>query len=62
MKSHGRIEAPHFVAGLTAIDSRVTVAAPIIRYMLGWTEDRVSQYARSKKWFVQWEPDLGGKK
>lgn len=42
-----RIEAPHFVAG---IDDEA--AAPIIRYMLGWSEQRIFDYCRRKGWSV----------
>jgi hypothetical protein len=44
-----RIEAPHFVAGLET-DGVVRLAAPIIRYMVGWSDDRVRAYVSSKGW------------
>jgi len=58
-----QITAPHFCAGL--ILSRVhggwtvTEAAPIVRYMLGWSSDRVKSYAGLKGWkAVRAEPPV----
>ncbi len=47
-----RIVSPHFVAGLEATD-RVIRAAPVIRYMVGWTGKQVASYCKSKGW--TWE-------
>lgn len=47
-----QITAPHFVAGLIFIDRKVVEAAPIIRYMEGWTADLVKQYVDKKKWSI----------
>lgn len=44
-----RIVAPHFVAGLET-DGTVRRAAPIIAYMIGWTDDQVREYVARKKW------------
>lgn len=44
-----RITAPHFCAGLI-IKER---AAPIIRYMLCWNENRVRFYCSQKNWAVE---------
>lgn len=44
-----RIVAPHFVAGLET-DGTVRRAAPIIRYMVGWTDDKVRDYVKKKGW------------
>ncbi len=44
------IEAPHFAAGIVARDGKVTVAAPILIYMLGWDGKQVADYCRSKGW------------
>lgn len=46
----GRIVAPHFVAGIVIEDGKVVRAAPIVRYMLGWSEDRVREYVNRKGW------------
>jgi hypothetical protein len=50
-----QITAPHFCAGFI-IEPRgdwyVTEAAPIIRYMVGWSTTRVSDYCRRKGWLV----------
>jgi hypothetical protein len=49
-----QITAPHFCAGLVL--SRVyggwtvTAAAPLVRYMLGWSADRVKSYVTLKGW------------
>ena len=44
-----RIVAPHFVAGLET-DGTVQRAAPIIKYMVGWTDDHVRAYVKEKGW------------
>jgi hypothetical protein len=41
-----RICAPHFVAGLVP----GVVAAPIIRYMLHWSDERIITYCHGKGW------------
>jgi hypothetical protein len=48
-----RIEAPHFVAGLTATGRRIDRAAPIIGYMVGWSVRKVISYCRRKGWQLQ---------
>ena len=48
-----RIVAPHFVAGVVLKDERVIYAAPILKWMAGWTVDRVEGYCRSKGWEFQ---------
>lgn len=48
-----RIEAKHFVAGLVLEADKVIIAAPIIRYMLGWSRERVREYAGEKGWRAQ---------
>jgi hypothetical protein len=46
-----RIKAPHFVAGVVLnADGRVERAAPIVRYMMGWSLDRISGYCLRKGW------------
>lgn len=49
-----RIEAPHLVAGGDVQDGRCVRAAPIIRYMEGWTEERIGDYCRCKGWACGW--------
>jgi hypothetical protein len=44
------IDAPNFCAGLVARDGRVIEAAPILRYMKGWTGRRVADYCMAKGW------------
>lgn len=46
----GRIVAPHFVAGVIVEEGNVTRAAPIVGYMLGWSEERVRTYVRRRGW------------
>lgn len=44
-----RISAPHFVAGIV----RGGEAAPILRYMQGWTLKRIKDYCAHKGWLVE---------
>ena len=46
------IQAPHFAAGLVVVDWRVAEAAPILRYMLGWSRSRVEGYCAGKRWHL----------
>lgn len=48
-----RVVAPHFVCGVAFTQKRVVDAAPICRYMLGWTKDRFIEYTKGKGW--KWE-------
>jgi hypothetical protein len=43
---------PAFCAGVVLRDGAVIRAAPIVRYMTGWTEDGVSAYAARRGWSV----------
>jgi len=52
-----RIVAPRFVAGGYAQDGVITLAAPIIHYLVGWTIAQVQQYLADKKWKLKWLPD-----
>lgn len=45
-----QIDSGYFCAVVCLWDDRVLVAAPILKYMLGWTKDRVLEYAKEKKW------------
>jgi len=48
--SLAKVNAPHFCAGLEIHDVMVYNAAPILKYMIGWTADRVRRYCQSKGW------------
>ena len=47
------IDAPHFYAGVILGNGCVIEAAPILRYMVGWTEARVRGYCARKGWTIQ---------
>lgn len=47
-----RITAPYLVAGFE-FDGVVRRAAPIIRYMTGWSQERVAAYATRKGWQLE---------
>lgn len=44
-----RVVAPHFVAGFET-DGTVRRAAPIIKYLVGKTNDQARAYIQSKGW------------
>ena len=45
------IDAPHFCAAVVLTPGGiVTRAAPILKYMEGWTKERVFAYCRKKGW------------
>lgn len=44
-----RVVAPHFVAGLVS-DGIVREAAPILKYTVGWPDDRARSYFAAKGW------------
>lgn len=46
------IDAPHFYAGVVLDDDVVTIAAPIVKYMRGWSRDKVREYCRAKGWKI----------
>jgi len=46
------IVAPHFYCGIVLREDRVIEAAPIVRYMRGWSRDRVREYCAGKRWKV----------
>jgi len=48
-----QVTAPHFCAGVVLTNDVVTEAAPILRYMVGWSRDRVRDYASGKGWQVK---------
>lgn len=47
-----RIEAPTFVAGIELLNGVAFRAAPILKYTVGWSQDRILKYASSKRWTV----------
>lgn len=55
-----RIVSDHFAAGIVVKDDKVILAAPILKYMTGWSSDRVRQYVSKKGWgaFVVKRPNL----
>ncbi len=49
-----RIDSGYFIAGVIFNNQGVVVrAAPIVKYMKGWSKDSVIAYATRKGW--QWE-------
>jgi hypothetical protein len=44
-----RVVAPHFVAGFLT-DGTVQCAAPILKYMKGWGDDRARDYIKAQGW------------
>ena len=50
MNSLYQIKAKHFVAGLETKHSVVIFTAPIIKYMVGWSLERVKEYCQRKEW------------
>lgn len=46
------IDAPDFMAGIVLRHDRVIEAADIVRYMRGWSRDRVRAYCAQKGWRV----------
>jgi len=57
METLAEIDAPHFNCGIVLQNDRVVEAAPIVKYMKGWTRMRVRSYCRDKGWKVSvvWE-------
>jgi hypothetical protein len=45
-----RVVAPHFVAGFETDGSRVVRAAPILKYLIGNTEEYARHYLKQKGW------------
>jgi hypothetical protein len=48
-----QITAPHFCAGVDLENNKVIAYAPIVKYMKGWTENKIRNYCKSKKWDVK---------
>ena len=49
-----RITSSYFCAGLVMAEGCVIRAAPILRYMHGWTRESVQSYCRMKDWKCEW--------
>ena len=47
-----QITADHFTAGIVLRRDRVVECADIVRYMKGWSRDKVRDYCREKGWRV----------
>ena len=47
-----RISAPHFVAGVVLENNTVVRAAPILKYMMGWSWRQVRHYCICKHWTI----------
>jgi hypothetical protein len=47
------IKSTYFVAGVTLQSDVVCQAAPILKYMKGWSREQVMNYATKKGWTVQ---------
>lgn len=45
-----RVVAPHFVAGLVLRNARIVLAAPILRWVMGKSEDFLVAYFERKGW------------
>lgn len=44
------IDSGYFFAGVIVENGVVVRAAPILRYMLGWDQERVISYIEYKEW------------
>ena len=49
-----RITANHFCAGYDVINGNI---APIIKYMKGWSLEKIKSYCKEKNWSVEWRND-----
>lgn len=56
-----RITSNHFCAGAIVKDGVVMQAAPILKYMRGWTIRRVRTYCKIKDWDCEGYDELGTK-
>lgn len=45
-----RITSSYFCAGVVLADGVAVRAAPIVRYMLGWSDSSVRRYCHNKGW------------
>ena len=53
-----QIDSKYFCAGLVLSEGVVIQCAPIIKYMRGWSVERVEQYCDKKGWEAV-EVDIG---
>jgi hypothetical protein len=44
------LDSGYFNAGVIVKDDRVVIAAPILKYMVGWSDVQVIAYAIRKGW------------
>jgi hypothetical protein len=47
------VEAPRFTAGLVLHDNVVIKTAPIARYMVGWSLDKLRKHCERKQWKIK---------
>jgi hypothetical protein len=47
-----QVSAPGFTAGLVVEGDKVVSAAPILRYMVGWTNARAVTYCLGRSWVI----------
>lgn len=52
------ITANNFTAAIVLEDDLVVEAAPIVKYMIGWTKRKVLNYCMAENWQCQ-ETDVG---
>lgn len=46
------VDAPHFVAGIVFDQNTVKRAAPIIKYMTGWSKEKMTTYCEYRGWKI----------
>jgi hypothetical protein len=54
-----RVLGPNFTVGLVVQDGRVTRAGPILKYVVGWSTERVVALARRRGWTITQQPEAG---
>lgn len=48
-----QVKSRHFCAGLVIVPrGKCVEAAPIVRYMKGWTGEKIRTYCRERGWLV----------
>jgi hypothetical protein len=52
-----RVVAPHFVAGFETDGGIIRRAAPIIKYLVGKTDDEARDYIKVKGWKASFIPE-----
>lgn len=55
------IDGGFFCAGIVVCEEKVTDAAPIIRYMTGWSMQQVRGYILKRHWQITGEENAGQK-